>query len=403
MIKIGIIGAGYVGLPLAICFSKKFKVRVFDVSKKRINDLSKGNDKNNECKKKDILNKNISYFTNIKELHKCNFFIVTVPTPVNDQNIPDLTLLKLANFYLSKILKKNDIIVYESTVYPGVTNNVCVKQIERLTKLKKNKDIFFGYSPERVNPGDKKREVKDIIKVVSGSDKKTLFKINQIYRSVIKAGTFRAESIEVAEAAKVIENTQRDLNIALINELSIIFDRMNIDIFSVLKTASTKWNFLKFEPGLVGGHCISVDPYYLSFISKKFGVNPKVILAGRGINDQYYKFISKKILSYHPKKVLILGITFKENCKDIRNSQIPKVYFFLKKIKKIKNIDIFDPIADYKEVKNNYKINLLKKIKKNNYDLIVSAVKHNYFKKQKSKILQSMKSTGKVFHLKKIL
>ena len=400
-VKIGIIGSGYVGLPLALCFSKKYRTKVFDINKERISNLNRGIDFNNEFKKKEILNKNLSFHFEVKDLSECNFFIVTVPTPVNKKNVPDLRLLKKANQSLGLILKKGDTVVYESTVYPGLTRNLCSVELEKNSKLKANEDFFFGYSPERINPGEKERKIDCIIKITSGSNKKTATKINNIYKSVIKAGTFLADSIEIAEAAKVIENTQRDINIALMNELSIIFDKMNINIFSILKAAKTKWNFCDFVPGLVGGHCISVDPYYLSYAAKKNGINPKMILAGRNINDNHYIFLKKKIESYAPKKILILGITFKENCKDIRNSQIPKLYNSLKKNNNSIKIDIFDPIADKNEVKKNFNIQLKSNLKYEYYDFVLYAVNHKFFQNNKKYIKRTIRKNGNFFELKK--
>jgi UDP-N-acetyl-D-galactosamine dehydrogenase len=399
-IRVGIIGIGYVGLPLTVCLAKKFQVRAFDYNLNRINELNKGFDKNNEFKKKMILNKNIFFTNSIKDLCDCNYFIIAVPTPINNKNNPDLNLLKKANFLVSKVLKKNDIVIYESTVYPGLTEDYCIPQLEKYSKLKPNRDFFYGYSPERVNPGDKLRKIENIVKVTSGSDMQTANKIDYLYKSVINAGTYKATSIKVAEAAKIIENIQRDINIALMNELSIIFKKMNIDHHEVIKAASTKWNFMKFTPGLVGGHCIGVDPYYLSYKAKKIGINPKIILAGRSINSNYFRHIIKLIKEQKGKKILIMGLSFKENCKDLRNTQVIKIYNYLKKNYKI---DIFDPVVSKSEAKKIYGINLIDTIKEKNYDIILIAVAHNFFLKMKNKILKSIKKDGKIIDLKKIL
>lgn len=400
-INVGIIGIGYVGLPLTICLAKKFSVVAFDYNASRIKELNKGIDRNNEFRKKDILSKNIIYTNFINDLYNCNYFIIAVPTPIDSNNNPNLEYLKKANYLVSRVLKKKDIVIYESTVYPGLTEEYCIPQLEKYSKLKANIDFFYGYSPERVNPGDKLRKIENIVKVTSGSNFETANKINFLYKSVITAGTFKTSSIKVAESAKIIENIQRDINIALMNELSMIFAKMNIDHHEVIKAASTKWNFVKFVPGLVGGHCIGVDPYYLSYKAKKIGINPKIILAGRSINNNYFTHISNQIEEQAGKKLLIMGLSFKEDCKDLRNTQVVKIYNKLKK-KKYK-IDVYDPIVDKKEAKKLYGINLIKKIKVNNYNIVLIAVAHKNFKNLKNKIYKSIKKNGKIIDLKKIL
>ena len=329
-IKIGIIGLGYVGLPLAIALQKYFKIDAYDSNLEKIEELRKFKDRNDQFSKILLKRaKNINYHENIEKLENCNIYIVAVPTPVSKSNKPDLSILKKATLEVCKIISKGDTVIYESTVYPGVTEEVCVPIIEAKTKLKLNKSFFCGYSPERINPGDDKRTIEKIVKITSGSNKKTSNLVDKIYKKISKVGTYKTESIKVAEAAKVIENAQRDINIAFMNEIKIIFDKIDIDINQVLKAANTKWNFLNFKPGFVGGHCIGVDPYYLSHLAKKNYYNPKVILSGRNINDNmsFYESLnfSKKIKNLNKSKknkILIMGATFKENCKDMRNSKV---------------------------------------------------------------------------------
>ena len=402
--KIAIIGLGYVGLPLAIEFyKKKFDVCGFDIDKKKINELKNGHDRTSEIKKSGLENlKKIKFVTQINKIQDCNVYIVTVPTPINDQKKPDLKNLIDATKLISKCIKDGDIVIYESTVYPGVTENLCVPILEKYSNLKWKRDFFVGYTPERINPGDKKHTLKKIIKVVSGDTKKTLNSISKLYGKIISAGIFRAQSIQTAEAAKVIENTQRDLNIALMNELSIIFKKMNIDIDSVLKAANTKWNFNHYNPGFVGGHCIGVDPYYLTYKSKQLNYNPKVILAGREINDQMANYASKEILKILSKKklkkesrILILGFTFKENCPDYRNTQIKKIQDIIQK--KYKNIKVFDPYIKEK-ISKEFLASLPEK--KNYYDAIIIAVPHDYFLNKQDKILKIGKKNCLFFDLK---
>ena len=393
-VKLGILGIGYVGLPLSLSFAKKYKVIAYDSNIKRINELQKSNDTNKEFTKKNFIKikKNI-YFTNKKkDLADCSIYIVTVPTPINRNKKPNLNYIKLANYIIGNYLDNENIVIYESTVYPGLTEEYCAPMLEKISKLKfkneKNllsikKNYFYcGYSPERINPGDKKHVFESIPKIVAGSTDNITKILYKLYSSVIKAKVYKAESIKIAEAAKVIENTQRDLNIALMNEFSLIFNKMNIDTNKILKAASTKWNFLNFQPGLVGGHCISVDPYYLTYKSKKLGYSPKLILAGREINDNMGKYISRiainKLKKNKSKKILILGLTFKENCSDLRNSQ---VYEIFKNLKNNYKIDIHDPLALDSEVRIVYNKKNQKILKNNYYNLIIIAVSHNIFKK----------------------
>ncbi|MBZ4643492.1 MAG: UDP-glucose/GDP-mannose dehydrogenase [Deferribacteraceae bacterium] len=384
--KIAVIGLGYVGLPLAVSFAKKFDVIGFDIKKERIEELKRGEDSTGEVNCEDLKNISINFTADPEDLNNANFYIVTVPTPIDTHNNPDLKPVISATKTVGKVLKKGDYVVYESTVYPGVTEEICVPILENESGLKFIKDFKVGYSPERINPGDKIHTFENIIKVVSGCDQESLDLIAEIYGKVVKAGIYKAENIKVAEAAKVIENTQRDLNIALMNELALIFDKMHIDTKSVLEAAGTKWNFLKFEPGLVGGHCIGVDPYYLTFKAEEFGYHPQVILAGRKINDSMGKFVAEKTVKLLIKagkivkdsKVLILGFTFKENVPDIRNTKIIDIYNELKDYGI--TADIFDPIADKEEIESEYGIKALTKLDNSKiYDSIILAVKHNYF------------------------
>ena len=348
-VRIGVIGLGYVGLPLAIEFSKKFPVIGFDIDSSRIIELSHNIDRTLELTTEELKNSYSSFTDELSDLKTCNVFIITVPTPIDKYNQPDLTMLLTASRYLGTILKKNDIVIYESTVYPGATEEECIPQIEKASGMKYNIDFFAAYSPERINPGDKAHTFKTIKKVTSGSTPLIADFVDDLYKSVVTAGTHKAPSIKVAEAAKVIENTQRDLNIALINELAIIFNIMDIDTEAVLEAAGTKWNFLPFKPGLVGGHCIGVDPYYLTHKAQSLGYHPEVILAGRRINDNMSKYIVKKIINLMIKenviilnsKILIMGLTFKENCPDLRNS---KVFDIINELKTFGiNIEVYDP------------------------------------------------------------
>ena len=397
--KVAVIGLGYVGLPLVNqLIKKKFDVVGFDIDQKKINQII-------EKKKINNINKNL-LSSNLEDLNDRNLFIICVPTPINKSKKPDLEPLKSASKIVGKKLKEKTIVVYESTVYPGCTEEFCVPILEKYSNLKINKNFFCGYSPERINPEDKKHTLENIIKVTSGSNAYSSNVIDKFYKILIPAGTYKAESIKVAEAAKVIENVQRDLNIALINELSIIFDKMKLNIHEVLQAASTKWNFVNYKPGLVGGHCIGVDPYYLTYKAKKLNYNPKVILAGRKINDEMPKRISDKVLWFFKKhkiiskKVLILGFSFKENSEDTRNTKVFDLYKNLKK--KTKNIDIFDPLVDKKKIYKDYNIKLLSKLKfQNNYDAVILAVPHQkIMNKIKFKHNQLLKKNSLLIDLK---
>ncbi len=391
-IKLSVIGLGYVGLPLAVEFAKKYKVIGLDIYQSRIDELNSAFDRTlelNEEQLNEALENEIKFTTSLEEIKDCNIFIITVPTPIDKNKRPDLTPLIKASETVGKVLKKDDIVIYESTVYPGATEEDCVPILEKISGLKYNKDFFCGYSPERINPGDKEHTVSKILKVTSGSTPEIGKKVDELYASIITAGTHLAPTIKVAEAAKVIENSQRDINIAFVNELAIIFNKLDINTNDVLEAAGTKWNFLKFKPGLVGGHCIGVDPYYLTHKAQQIGYNPEIILAGRRLNDnmgiyvanQVIKLMIKKGHKIEGSKVLILGITFKENCPDIRNSRVIDVIEELKEFGC--NIDIYDPWADSKEVQKEYNINLLTSTNTellNQYDGIVLAVAHNEFK-----------------------
>jgi len=392
MKTISVIGLGYVGLPLAVAFSEKYKVVGFDIAKSRIEELKRGYDRTLEVSEdelKESLKRGIKFTDTLEDIKEANVYIVTVPTPIDNHKNPDLTPLKKASEAVGKVLKKGDIVIYESTVYPGCTEEVCVPILENVSGLKFNKDFYVGYSPERINPGDKKHTVKKILKVTSGSTPEIAKEIDELYASIIETGTHLAPSIKVAEAAKVIENTQRDINIAFVNELALIFDKLGIDTKSVLEAAGTKWNFLKFTPGLVGGHCIGVDPYYLTYKAKEIGYHPEIILAGRRLNDNMGIFVANKVIKLMIQKghtikgsrVLVLGITFKENCPDIRNSRVIDVVRELEEFGV--NVDVYDPWADRDEVKKEYNLDLLSAVNHQqltDYDGVVLAVAHKEFK-----------------------
>ena len=385
--KVGIIGLGYVGLPLAVEFGKKSPTIGFDINEFRINELSKGVDSTLECNKEELSEAvYLSYTSSLKELAKCNVYIVTVPTPIDEHKQPDLTPLIKASETLGKIISQGDVIVYESTVYPGATEDECIPVVERISGLKFNHDFFAGYSPERINPGDKEHRVTNILKVTSGSTPEIAEFVDQLYKSIITAGTHKAPSIKVAEAAKVIENTQRDVNIALINELSIIFNKLDIDTLEVLEAAGTKWNFLPFRPGLVGGHCIGVDPYYLTHKAQSVGYHPEMILAGRRLNDgmgayvvtQLVKKMLTKRIHVEGANVLVMGLTFKENCPDLRNTKVIDIVSELKEYNI--NVDIIDPWCSSEEAEQEYGLPLIEQAKNDFYDAIILAVGHNEFK-----------------------
>lgn len=416
--KIALIGLGYVGLPLAVEFAKKYKVVGFDIKTGRISELSKGLDSTLEVSEPDlkavIVTKNpndsngLFFSADIKDIKDCNIFIITVPTPTDKYNHPDLTPLYKASETVGKVLKKGDIVIYESTVYPGVTEDECVPVLEKVSGLKYNSDFFAGYSPERINPGDKEHTVTKIKKVTSGSTPEIAGVVDNLYKSIIVAGTFKASCIKVAEAAKVIENTQRDINIAFINELSKIFNLLGIDTTEVLQAAGTKWNFLNFKAGLVGGHCIGVDPYYLAQKAQEVGYHPEIILAGRRINDSMGKYVAGEVVKLMVKKgvtvkkarVLVLGITFKENCPDVRNTKVVDIIRALNEYHL--NIDVFDPWANPDEVMHEYGIKNSKTPPVNNkYEAIILAVAHNEFLNLDIKNLLSPESV--VFDVKSVL
>lgn len=402
-INIGIIGLGYVGLPLAVEFGKKYSVLGFDINQSRIEQLQKGYDSTLEVSDNELKEAiYLKYSSAVTELKSCNVYIVTVPTPIDEHKQPDLTPLVKASEMLGKVVKKNDIIIYESTVYPGATEEACLPVVERVSGFKFNEDFYAGYSPERINPGDKEHRVTNILKVTSGSTPEIAEIVDQLYKSIITAGTHKASSIKVAEAAKVIENTQRDVNIALINELSIIFNKLNIDTLEVLEAAGTKWNFLPFRPGLVGGHCIGVDPYYLTHKAQSVGYHPEMILAGRRLNDgmgkhvvsELVKKMLKKRIQINGANVLLMGLTFKENCPDLRNTKVVDIVSELKEYNI--NVDIVDPWCSNEEAQHEYGLNLTTEYKENNYDAIILAVGHNEFKEMGA---DKIRGLGKVDHV----
>ncbi len=402
-LKIAIIGLGYVGLPLAVEFGKHKPTIGFDINENRILELKNGHDHTLEVTSDELKYvQYLSYTANIEDLQNSNFFIVTVPTPIDDFKQPDLTPLIKASQSIAKVLKKGDIVVYESTVYPGATEEVCIPELEKYSGLKFNQDFFVGYSPERINPGDKQRRVTNILKITSGSTPLVADYIDQVYNLIIEAGTHKAPTIKVAEAAKVIENTQRDVNIALINELALIFNKMDIDTEDVLKAAGTKWNFLNFRPGLVGGHCIGVDPYYLTHKAESIGLHPEIILAARRLNDRMGEYVATQLIKEMVKKriqvvgarILILGLSFKENCPDIRNTKIVDMVKALKEYDL--DLDIYDPWVDSAEVEAEYGLAPIMELKQGRYDAIVIAVAHDQFKKMST---QELVSLGKEKHV----
>lgn len=409
--KIAIIGLGYVGLPLAVEFGKKFETLGFDINQKRIGELNAGRDSTLEVSVSELASTtSLRFSDNVSDLKNCNIYIVTVPTPIDDHKQPDLTHLIKVSEMLGKVVGRDDIIIYESTVYPGATEEKCVPAVEFVSGLKFNQDFYVGYSPERINPGDKEHRLANILKVTSGSTPEIAETVDQLYKSIIIAGTHKASSIKVAEAAKVIENTQRDVNIALINELSIIFSKLDIDTLEVLEAAGTKWNFLPFRPGLVGGHCIGVDPYYLTHKAQSVGYHPEMILAGRRLNDgmgeyvvsQLVKSMLKKRIQVDGSNVLIMGLTFKENCPDIRNTKIVDIISELKEYNI--NVDVTDPWCSSDEVEHEYGLSLIENPEKNNYDAIIVAVAHTKFRELGAeKIRELGKENHVVYDLKYIL
>ena len=401
--KIALIGLGYVGLPLAVEFGKKRTVIGFDINQNRIDELKQGMDATLETTKQELKDAvYLSYTTNLDDIKDCSIFIVTVPTPIDKHKRPDLTPLEKSSESVGKILKKGDIVIYESTVYPGATEEVCVPILEQLSGLKFNKDFYCGYSPERINPGDKEHRVTTIKKVTAGSTPEIATEVDKLYLEIIIAGTHKATSIKVAEAAKVIENTQRDVNIALINELALIFNKLNIDTESVLEAAGTKWNFLPFRPGLVGGHCIGVDPYYLTHKAIEIGYNPEMILAGRRLNDsmgsyvadQVSKLMTKKRIHVVDANVLIMGLTFKENCPDIRNTRVVDLVEEFEGFNC--NVDVYDPWVDKDEVIHEYGIKPIDQPVEGKYDAVLLAVAHDEFKELS---LAQIKAFGKDNHV----
>jgi UDP-N-acetyl-D-galactosamine dehydrogenase len=386
-IRIGVVGLGYVGLPLAVEFGKKYPTVGFDIHQGRIDELVSGNDSTLECSSEELAEATqLQYTSTVEDIADCNFYVATVPTPIGDSNRPLLTPLRRASETLGGVLKKGDIVVYESTVYPGATEEFCVPLLQAGSGLKMNEDFFIGYSPERINPGDKEHRLPSILKVTSGSTPEAAEYVDKVYRSIITAGTHKASSIKVAEAAKVIENTQRDVNIALINELAMIFERVGIDTEEVLQAAGTKWNFLPFRPGLVGGHCIGVDPYYLTYKAQQLGYHPQMILAGRRINDNMSLYVVsqvvKKMLSkgIQPleSRVLILGLTFKENCPDLRNTKIVDIVSELGSYGT--SVDVWDPWVDAAEAREEYGLELVAEPEPGAYDVVIIAVAHDQFK-----------------------
>ncbi len=405
-IKIAVIGLGYVGLPLAVEFGKHLPVVGFDINAKRISALAAGTDHTLEVSDEELTQaSHLNYSSDIQALKDCNFFIVTVPTPIDDYKQPDLTPLIKASEAIGSLLKQDDIVVYESTVYPGATEEVCIPVLEKISGLTFNQDFYAGYSPERINPGDKEHRVTNILKVTAGSTPEVADFVDEVYNLIITAGTHKASSIKVAEAAKVIENTQRDVNIALINELAVIFNKMGIDTQAVLEAAGTKWNFLPFRPGLVGGHCIGVDPYYLTHKAQAIGYNPEIILAGRRLNDsmgeyvvtQLVKTMIKKRIQVEGAKVLVLGLSFKENCPDVRNTKVIDIVHELKEYNI--DVDVYDPWVDAEEAQQEYGISPINdsaNLESNSYDGIILAVAHNQFAEMG---VEQIRELGKPSHV----
>jgi len=410
-VKIAIIGLGYVGLPLAIEFGKNIETIGFDINPERIKELISGVDSTLEVEPEEMKEaKKISYTNQLEDIADCNVYIITVPTPIDKYKNPDLTPLQKSSHSIGQVLKKDNIVIYESTVYPGATEEVCIPILEQQSGLTFNQDFFAGYSPERINPGDKEHRLPTIKKVTSGSTPEIADFVDELYNTIITAGTHKASSIKVAEAAKVIENTQRDLNIALINELSLIFNHLKIDTLEVLEAAGSKWNFLPFRPGLVGGHCIGVDPYYLTYKAQEVGYHPEIILAGRRLNDNMAPYISVQLIKAMMNKeievknanVLVMGLTFKENCPDLRNTKVVDVISELQEYKL--NVDVYDPWVDKEEAMQEYGINPVDSPKEGYYDAIILAVAHNEFKEMdKASFDKLTKSNNVIYDLKYLL
>lgn len=398
MRKVAVIGLGYVGLPLAVELSKKNHVVGFDINNERVEQLISGIDLTLEVETEELQHAtNLTFTSNYKDIVESNYYIVTVPTPVDNNKTPDLTPLVKASQLIGKVINKGDIVIYESTVYPGATEEVCIPEVEHTSGLQFNKDFFAGYSPERINPGDKTNKLPNIKKVTSGSTAEAAEQVDKLYSEIITAGTHKASSIKVAEASKVIENTQRDLNIALMNELAIIFNALKIDTHEVLEAAATKWNFLHFKPGLVGGHCIGVDPYYLTYKSQSIGYIPDVILSGRHINDSMGGFIANELIKLTLQKglapkdanILLLGFTFKENCPDIRNTRVIDIVSELKSEYNV-NTSVFDPLADSEEIKKEYDIEPIKSLEGLSFDIVVLCVGHEQFLAHDAKMIRDI-------------
>ena len=396
-LKLGIIGLGYVGLPLAVEFGRKRKVIGFDINQKRINELKSGHDSTNEVTSEELAAvKHLTFSTRIQDLENCNCYIVTVPTPIDEHQRPDLTPLISASETVGKVLKKCDLVIFESTVYPGATEEDCVPVLEKFSGLKFNQDFYCGYSPERINPGDNEHRLTKIKKITSGSTPEITDLVDSLYGDIITAGTFKASCIKVAEAAKVIENTQRDLNIALINELAIIFNKMEIDTEEVLKAAASKWNFLPMVPGLVGGHCLGVDPYYLTYKAESIGHNPEIILAGRRLNNSMAGYVvaqlkeqmKKRSIQIQGARILVMGLTFKENCPDLRNTQIVNIITELGDNNC--DVDVYDPWANIEDAKSWFNIELIQRLKPDTYDSVILATKHHQFEDMGASFIRSL-------------
>ena len=401
--KIAIMGLGYVGLPLAVEFGKKFNTIGYDINSSRIKELSRGFDNTGEITKRKLQSSiKLSLTSSLNDIKDSNIYIIAVPTPINKNQKPDLDILFNVTLNVAKVLKKNDIVIYESTVYPGCTEEDCIPLLEKYSKLKYNKDFFCGYSPERINPGDKKRTVTKIVKITSGSNKKTADTVDDIYKSIIKAGTYKASSIRVAEAAKIIENCQRDINIAFVNEVMMLSKALNINSYEVLEAAKTKWNFLNFRPGLVGGHCIGVDPHYLTHKAMEVGYYPEIILAGRRLNDSMAKYVANEIITLMTKKriqvvdsnILVMGLTFKEDCPDIRNTRVVDVIQELSGFHC--NVDVYEPWIDKQESIRDYEITLVEQLEPGKYDAVIIAVAHHQFK---SMGITAIRALGKKNHV----
>jgi len=409
--NVAIIGLGYVGLPLAVQFSKKFPTIGFDIKEERIAELARNIDSTREVSSQDLESaKHLTFTSNIKDLAGCNVLIIAVPTPIDANKTPDLRPLVSASRTVGKILHQDDVVIYESTVYPGATEEVCIPILEEVSGLLFNRDFFCGYSPERINPGDTAHRLTDIVKVTSGSTPETAEFVDQLYKSIIKAGTFKASSMRVAEAAKVIENTQRDVNIALINELAIIFNRLNIDTMEVLEAAGTKWNFLPFQPGMVGGHCIGVDPYYLTHKAQEVGYHPEMILAGRRLNDDMGRYIASQVVKLMLKKrihvadsnILVMGLTFKENCPDMRNTAVINIIKELKSYGAV--IDVYDPWVNKAEARSFYNVSMVDYPVEGLYDAIVFAVAHREFIRLDSSEIKSFcREEAVIYDVKNVL